>query len=135
MIEYVKNLIFLIIGLAFIAGCLYIFLNSVKIENSRLKIGDKSISVEVADDDFERAKGLSGRTSLKDGHGLLFIFPKKGLHGFWMKDMRFPIDIIWLDDELKIVEIARNIDPATFPQTFYPPIPIKYVVETNPGEL
>ena len=99
-----------------------------------IDIGNRALRVEVADTDAKRTLGLSGRESLKEG-GMLFVFDTPGNYGFWMKDMRFPIDIIWLDESYHVVDIARNVGPDTFPHIFYPPYPVKYVLETNPGEL
>src|SRR3989344_1383831 len=129
-----KNGLFLIIGLVFIFGSLYLFLQK-PAPVQRVKIGDKTFTVEVADTDIERAQGLSGRVIPEEGHGMLFVFPEPGLYGFWMKNMRFSIDIVWLDEEFKVIDIEQNVEPETFPQTFYPPIPIKYVVEVSSGEL
>ncbi|MEK7176049.1 MAG: DUF192 domain-containing protein [Patescibacteria group bacterium] len=109
-----------------------------KIENYKLKIGDKTILVEIADTTEKLARGLSGRKSLSPGSGMLFVFSEIGSYGFWMKDMKFPIDIAWLeriDNSFRIVGIERNVSPESFPHVFYPPVPIKYVVETNAGEL
>lgn len=130
---------FLIVGIVVVAGSFYLFLQRpapAKYQDSQsIKIGDSVIKVEVADTDAERMQGLSDRKSLEKGYGMLFIFDKPYQYGFWMKDMNFPIDIIWLDEEFKVISIERNVGPETFPKVFYPPIPIKYVVETNVGEL
>src|SRR4051812_48326835 len=59
----------------------------------------KIISIEVADTPEARERGPSGRESLPQGSGVLFVFDAPATYGFWMKDMRFPIDIVWLDEE------------------------------------
>ena len=59
-------------------------------------IGEKDILVEVADTVAKRTKGLSGKETLPENEGLFFIFKEIGKHPFWMKDMRFPVDIIWI---------------------------------------
>lgn len=93
------------------------------------------ISIEVADNPASRAQGLSGRESMPAGTGLLFIFDTPDQYGFWMKDMNFPIDILWFDAERKLVDVTHNLSPDTFPQTFYPQSPAMYVLETNVGEF
>lgn len=77
----------------------------------------------------ERAKGLSGRVGLKENEGMFFVFPKEGLHGFWMKDMLFPIDILWLNKERKVVYIVENVKPNSYPKIYYPDKPALFVVE------
>jgi uncharacterized protein len=96
--------------------------------------GDEPITIAVADTISRRAKGLSDLPSLPDGHGLWFDFSGDGLHGIWMKDMLFPIDIIWIDSEYRVVSIARKIYPDTFPQTFFPTVSARFVLEINSGE-
>ena len=96
-----------------------------------LKINNATLNIEFARTDAERQKGLSGRESLASESGLLFIFELPGRYGFWMKDMKFPIDIIWIDENKKIADITANFLPLSFPQTFLPASPIKYVLEVN----
>lgn len=96
-------------------------------------INGLELNVEIADTPEKRAKGLSGREKLKENQGMLFIFEKAGIFSFWMKDMNFPIDIIWIDESLKIKEIDEKISPETFPKTFQPSEPILYVLEVNAG--
>ncbi len=68
------------------------------------------ISLEIADDETEQRKGLSARDSLPKDKGMLFKFKKADTHTFWMKDMRFPIDIIFINND-KIVTIYENVQP------------------------
>jgi len=66
--------------------------------------------------------------------GMLFVFSKPIEPAFWMKNMFFPIDIIWIDSTRTVVGITKKISPSTFPETFYPPSPVKYVLEVNAGQ-
>ncbi len=77
----------------------------------------------------ERARGLSGRDGLKEDEGMFFVFPKEGRHGFWMKDMSFPIDVLWLNKEGKVIHIVENMKPNSYPKTYYPDIPASFAVE------
>ena len=79
------------------------------------------------------ARGLSGRPSLPKDSGMLFVFPNVGIYGFWMKDMNFPIDIVWINADKKVSGIARDVEPTTYPKVFYPPSEIRYVLELNSG--
>lgn len=97
--------------------------------------GKVSVHVEVADTPETRQMGLSGRPPLAEDEGMLFIFPAKGLHGFWMKDMLFPIDIIWIADE-RIIDISHSV-PKPVPgyglPTFAPKSPVDRVLEVQAG--
>jgi uncharacterized protein len=98
-----------------------------------LKIGGVVLNIEVASTDAERQQGLSGRDGLGGNEGMLFIFEKRGYYGFWMKDMKFAIDMAWLDKNKKIIFIRNNVSPDTYPKSFGPSEPSLYVLETNAG--
>jgi uncharacterized membrane protein (UPF0127 family) len=91
-------------------------------------------AVQVADTGPARTLGLSNRTFLAEGTGLLFIFEKDGYYPFWMKDMNFPIDIIWIDTQKQIVHIAQNVSPDTYPSTFASKELARYVLEIPAGD-
>ena len=92
-----------------------------------------SLRIEYAATDQARKEGLSGRTSIPSGYGMLFIFDTEGYYGFWMKDMLLPIDIFWLDDQGRVVHIERDVTTSTYPNVFYPNAPARYVLETAAG--
>jgi uncharacterized membrane protein (UPF0127 family) len=70
------------------------------------------IKVEMADTPAAREKGLSDRDLMERENGMLFIFQEKGGYGFWMKDMRFPLDIMWLGEDKTVVLIKENLQPC-----------------------
>jgi len=95
----------------------------------------EEIPVEVADTLKKRSLGLGKRTSLKKSWGMLFVFEKRKQHRFWMKDMKFPLDIIWLDN-YRIVHIIHNAKPANSsdePKVMTSPIPVNFVLEIAAG--
>ena len=96
-------------------------------------IGGKEITILVADSARTITTGLGNRDSLDQDMGMLFVFPAPERHGIWMKNMRFPIDIFWIDELGKIVDIEENILPDTFPTVFLPKETDRYVLETNAG--
>ena len=98
-----------------------------------LFIGDAKIYIEIAKTTAELTMGLSGRPTLAENSGLFFIFPNSGIHGIWMKDMNFPIDIIWLDENYQIVFIKENAMPKSYPEVFTPSTPARYVLEVLAG--
>jgi len=91
------------------------------------------VRVLIAADNERRIQGLSGHPGLASDEGMLFFFDYSGKPGFWMKDMLFPIDIIWISDEWKIVDITKNISSDTYPQTFAPKSDARYVLEVRAG--
>lgn len=98
-----------------------------------LSINNQRFVVDVADSVIERQKGLSNTSSLDKNAGKLFVFENSELHGFWMKDMNYPIDIIWFDDAWRVVGISKNTLPESYPTVFYPQSFAKYVLEVNSG--
>ena len=95
----------------------------------------EEIPVEVADTLKKRSLGLGQRTSLKKGWGMLFVFEERKPHRFWMKDMQFPLDIIWLDNH-RIVHIIPNAKPANSmdkPEIMTSPVPTNFVLEIAAG--
>lgn len=94
-------------------------------------INDQAIQVSVADDQAERKQGLSGVTRLNRNEGKLFIFETSDYYGFWMKDMLFPIDILWIDEDLRIVHIEENVLPSSFPASYNSAVPARFVLELN----
>lgn len=102
-------------------------------EKLQLSIKGTYLSVEVADTAEKHQRGLSKRPSLANGEGMLFVYDQPLTPSFWMKDMNFSIDIIWIGEDKKIVFIHHNVIPDTFPQTFSPPSPVKYVLEVQSG--
>lgn len=100
----------------------------------KAQIGGKSYTLFVADDEEKMQRGLSAVKELKNDEGMIFIFNKPDYHRFWMKEMQFPLDFIFLQDN-KIVDILTNIKPETYPQTFKPKIPADKVVEVNSREV
>lgn len=96
-------------------------------------IGNSVIKVKVALSEEEKRKGLSGREFLPKDQGLLFIFNKPGFYQFWMKEMNFPIDIVWIGDNLEIIDLTENLKPDSYPQTFFPSKPAQFVLEVNAG--
>lgn len=85
-----------------------------------ISINDEVLEVVVVSTPHDRAQGLSGRTSLAPHDGMLFTYEKPGTNLFWMKDMLFSIDILWFDENRRLVFIEEGLSPETFPGTFGP---------------
>jgi len=93
------------------------------------------IYVELATTPKEMTTGLMNRTSLPENMGMLFIFDEEGIHNFWMKNTLIPLDMIWLDENGKIVYIKKNAQPCYVPicPAFGPGSSSKYGLEVNGG--
>ena len=87
------------------------------------------IRVSVAETDAERELGLGGREGLAPDEGMLFVFSKDDVYAFWMKDMKFSIDMLWISSNGDITYMAQNVSPDTFPKAFGPGTPARYVLE------
>ena len=98
-----------------------------------VQIGGSLVQAIVADSSAERSKGLSGTSDLAPNQGMLFVFPQDGEHGMWMKDMKYPIDIIWLSSDKKVVDIEANAAPSSYPNVFTPSGSARYVLEVPGG--
>ena len=94
---------------------------------------ETQIIAGVADSQSERQQGLSGRESLSENEGLLFIHESKSIPSYWMKDMLITLDFIWLNEGI-VVDLTENVPPEDPPTTFYRPDSlVDQVLEVNAG--
>jgi uncharacterized membrane protein (UPF0127 family) len=96
----------------------------------------KVLQVEVMVRPEDRAMGLMFRPSLDLDRGMLFLFDEADFHGIWMKNCKFPIDILWLDENRKVVHVEESVPPCNAePCPVYQPLRrASYVVELNAGQ-
>jgi len=94
-----------------------------------VEIAGKKLKVDLALTPETQERGLSGRISLKDDEGMLFVFKNSGIYYFWMKEMNFPIDMIWIDENFNVIYIKKNATPESYPDSFGPNKNAKYVLE------
>ncbi len=105
-------------------AALYLFLE----QNPSVCFGLSCVQVELALTPEQQQQGLMHRTSLKGG--MLFVFPREEKHGFWMNNMNFPIDLVWISAGKQVVGISQNVPPcADSCPVYYPNSPVKYVLE------
>lgn len=131
-----KNAFFLVLGLLVILGSIFLFVRQDLTGGNETRdflINNIVIEAEIVDTPELRQLGLSGRENLPEGRGMFFIFDEPSRHGFWMKDMNFAIDIVWIDEEYRIIGIEKEVVPETFPYVFRPEEPVKYVLELPAG--
>ena len=98
-----------------------------------IQIMGQNIRVNLATTDAAREQGLSGRENLKEDEGMLFVFDYPDKYSFWMKDMNFPIDMIWIGENKEIIYIKKNARPESFPESYGPTADSKYVLEIVSG--
>lgn len=102
-------------------------------ETVPVQIAEDKLNLYVADNICKKTTGLSGKAELKADEGMLFLFDKAGNYGFWMKDMNFPIDIVWLGEDFTVLGVEKDLKPSTFPSIFGQNYTSKYVLELPSG--
>ncbi len=113
----------LLLIIMLIAGCSKI---------NQVCVNEKCFKVEIADSSEERQIGLMNRERLGDDGGMWFVFDEEDKHSFWMKNVRFPIDIIWIDARYKVVDIKRGAKSCIGDCEIYSPAKdARYVLEVN----
>ena len=125
----IRTFLVLMLMLLTVVGC--------RADEPWVEVGGKRYFVQIADDDQERAQGLMFVEDLPDNEGMLFIFRNMQPRAFWMLNTRIPLDILYLDDEFRIVAWSLNTPPCrTRSCPNYPSgRPAQYVLEVNAGEM
>lgn len=110
------------------------FRRSAETAAATVRFDGVTVTADVASSAAQQSKGLSGRTSLAADTGMLFVFSQDASTAFWMKDMRFPIDIIWINDDT-VVDLDADVPIVTSgsPPLYTPVTPVNYVLEVNAG--
>ncbi len=105
-------------------------------DDNWVEVGGQRYSVEVADDDAERARGLMFRDQMEPGSGMIFIHDREEPQAYWMKNTRIALDILYFDGDGKLVAQQRDVPPCSagnrcpsYPSKF----PARYVLELNAG--
>ncbi len=116
--------------------CLLSPSNGADESTKKVCIKDICVQAEIVDSEAQKLRGLMYRESLAWESGMLFIFDAAARHSFWMKNMRIPLDIIWIDSGKNIVDITQNALPCKGQQdceSIIPASEVKYVLEVNAG--
>ncbi|MEK7519248.1 MAG: DUF192 domain-containing protein [Patescibacteria group bacterium] len=93
----------------------------------------KSYNFSLVDSREKRAQGLSGRNSLPENTVMLFDFETDDICGIWMKDMKFSLDLIWIDSNFKIIDFKEEVALSTYPTVFTPISFCRYLIEVKEG--
>lgn len=126
-----KKLLLLVLILLLIPVSYFYYKNY---NNLSVSIKGVNVKVRLAKTPKETEQGLSGVTNLGKNEGMLFLMGKKNIYTFWMKDMKIPLDIIWIADN-KIVYISSNVPVEDNSQLtlYHPKQAVNYVLEVNSG--
>ncbi|MCK0189369.1 DUF192 domain-containing protein [Arenibacter sp. F20364] len=91
-----------------------------------------TLDIEIADTDYERETGLMYRSSMHPTQGMLFVFEDVSMHYFYMKNTEFPLDLIFVDEQMRIASFQKNAEPMN-ENSLSSKVPVKYVLEVNAG--
>ncbi len=107
-----------------------------QLEKKVIQVGKQNFTVEIANTDLKRQKGLMNREKLESGTGMLFIFDTEDTHTFWMKNTLIPLDIAWISSDNQVVDIQTMTPCEKDPCALYKSkAPAQFVLEVNQGEL
>jgi uncharacterized membrane protein (UPF0127 family) len=129
MIKIFHSLVVLFIALS-LTGCVKSKINTM--EHKYITLNGQTIDVEVAVTSEEQQKGLGGRAALAENQGMFFQLPTVSIPSFWMKDMKIPIDILWINSGV-VVGIEQNIPADDGAKLYSPTQPIDSVLELSAG--
>ncbi len=127
----------LIVGLgAILIVVAVLFISNHVQTRQEVHLGSSVFNVRLAETEFARQKGLSGVESMAANEGLLMAFAGDNQWGIWMKDMKIPLDIVWLDTNKKVIYIVTDALPSLgTSKTFQPDNPARYVLEVPAGSV
>ncbi len=103
-----------------------------------IEVGSQTLFVEVARTSDQITRGLGQRDSI-GSDGMLFVLPGKSIPSFWMKDMRFDLDFIWLNENT-VVDLTENVsaqrgEPENRLKVYSPSVPVTHVLEMKAGDI
>ena len=114
-------------------------LESVEFPRGTIKVDDVPLEVQIADDEPRRVRGLMFQDQLPPDQGMIFVFDKPGLYSLWMLNMQFSLDMMWFDENGKMVHIEKDVPPCktaleiTTCQSVVPEGEALYVLEVTAG--
>lgn len=134
-----KNFFFIIMFLSLLSG-LYCVLFWTPPGKTKLKIKNKTYTLEIAKTTAQKSKGLSKRQDMCSSCGMIFVYTFEQILPFWMKDTYLSLDLIWLDQEGRIVHLEKTIPPESKNdqgdyRLYTPPIQAQYVIELLAGQI
>jgi uncharacterized membrane protein (UPF0127 family) len=124
-----KRLLFVAVGITLVLLCTVLL----TIQNRHyVHVGTHTYVAEIASTPAAQEQGLSSRMGMSTRQAMLFTYNKPQKLCFWMKDMYFPLDMIWLNADHQVVYIKQNVSPQTYPRAFC--AQAQYVLELQAGQ-
>ena len=99
-----------------------------------LSFGTEAVKMDALTTKQEQMKGYTNRTRPEDNHGFLYVLDKPSRYAYWMKNMLFTTDVVWLDGQLRVIDLKASVKPETYPDQIFEPIqPASYMLEFPDG--
>ena len=132
MTRKARIIIWTVCFLIFVIGLIYL----IHPINPKIRVGTTEFYVEIAATSEEKMKGLGGREILEPNTGMVFPYDHKEEYSFWMKGMQFPLDFVWIADQI-VVDLTENVQPTTSGEitTVKPKLPVNQILELNAGDI
>lgn len=124
----------IVVALAVLAGAGYLLWQMTYAQQA-IGLHHHTFYTTIVQKEAELEKGLSGTDSLPADHAMLFVFPNADKWGIWMKDMNYPLDIVWLNEDRVVIHMEKNVSPSSYPKAFKPDQPARYVIELPSGTI
>lgn len=127
-----KSILYTLIA---VAGIAWLWWQMASVQ-SMIRLNGVRYHVSIMRTEAERERGLSGTDKLSEGNAMLFVFPQNDKWPMWMKDMNYPIDIVWVNEASQVVYTVSSIQPSSYPDYKpTPPAPARYVIELPAGSV
>ncbi len=131
--RYLKRLVVILLPLFLIIYFNHLIYGDYLRNDATVIFPQGEVNVQLAKTASARELGLSYRKNILDKEGLLFIFDQPGNYSFWMKDMNFPIDILWISSDKRVVYVEDDVATSTYPRSFTNNSKALYVLEIKAG--
>jgi len=118
------------------AALCFLYWQMTRSQMATMSLNGHTYRLTVAQTEADREHGLSDTSSLPQDQAMLFVFPSSGHPAIWMKDMNYPIDIVWLSNDKTVVHTVENAQPSSYPDTiFQTDNDSRYVIELPAGTI
>lgn len=109
--------------------------NAIYHNDKTIRVGSKQLKTEIVSTYFQEQTGLSGRACIAQDQAMLFDFGSLGYYPIWMKNMHFPVDMVWVNNDKQVVKLETNVFPFSYPKKFVNTQLARYVLELKSGQI
>lgn len=106
-----------------------------ELKKGEAKIGGVSFTLEIADTRLKQIRGLTRRESIPENYGMVYVLDAPSRYAYWMKEMLFATDVVWLDAFYRVIDLEAGITPQTYPKIYEPDQPALFVLELPAGSI